>query len=617
MRKRQDDESPTAAKPFRSVAWYLLRLAWGADRRAVIACVAVSLTQGIGTALAVTVVRRVATVVLTSVGGGGARSGGVAALLIPAAVLAVAGLASQVLSGIETYRQSVLADKTTVAATEQVLAAAMRAELVRFEDPAFYDRVVRARTASAYPGSMVQSILALLHAAIYAVALTASVALMAWMTVPLLLLAVVPVWLESRRANRSWYELALAQSEQLRGTMHFESMLTGRAEAAEIRAFAAGPTLLRRWHRDRTAMLTEQIRWHRIYTLRMTAARVAAVAVTMTAIAALAILAGAGVLSFATATAIVVATQLLMAQLTSLATTVSTIGKRRLFITDLMRFTEDMPPETPTPPPHPFTTLTAQDVGFTYPGAETPALTGITLELRAGEVIGLVGHNGSGKTTLTKILAGLYSPSTGHLSRDDNPLSAKDLPALRASTTLVLQTPARYPLTAVDNIAFGTTTPDHAAVTTAATRAGIHPHLTELPHGYNTILSKERTDGTDLSGGQWQKIAIARAFYRDTPLLILDEPTTGLDPLAEADLYHRLRTLHPGHTIILVTHRLANIQTADRIYVLDRGQIAESGTHQELLARQGTYHHLYTLQASAYHPHLSPHHPRNPTTTPL
>ncbi|QIS15139.1 mycoredoxin [Nocardia arthritidis] len=576
-----------------AVAVFVLGLAWRAGRRAVVACVAVSLVQaGAGAVSVLTVRHAVATVT-------GAREAATA-LLVPAAVLAGAALVSQTLSGIASYLQAVLGERTAQLAVRRVMVVAAAAELIRYEDPRFHDRVVRAHTtANTYPRTVVQALLSVMHTAIYGVAVAASVAVLAWMTVPLLLLAVLPMWLEARRSNRRWYELAVSQSEITRSTMHLETMLTDRGAAAEIRAFAAGPTLLARWQDLRTELLTEQIRLQRITAVRMTIARAAGVAVMVVLVAVLAVAAESGVLTLATASAVVVAVQLLMGQLTSVATTLSMIGRGRLFLTDLMDFTE-LPAARPAPPPHAFRTLAAHRLGFTYPGAGTAALTDIELELRAGEVVALVGYNGSGKTTLTKILAGLYPPTTGRLSRDGQPLSDADRPSLCASATLVPQTPGRYPLSATDNIGFGAERPDPAAVAAAADNAGIHRHLAGLPDGYDTILSKERSGGTDLSGGQWQKIAIARGFYRDTPLLILDEPTTGLDPAAEADIYHRLRALYAGHTIVLVTHRLANIRDVDRIYVLDNGRITESGTHDELIARRGAYHRLYTLQAAAY-----------------
>ncbi|MFI5783428.1 ABC transporter ATP-binding protein [Nocardia sp. NPDC051570] len=273
-------------------------------------------------------------------------------------------------------------------------------------------------------------------------------------------------------------------------------------------------------------------------------------------------------------------------------------------------------PNTPAPhhhcPHHDHSgSLTARRIGFTYPGTDTPALTDIDLDIHAGQIIALVGYNGSGKTTLTKILAGLYPATTGQLCRDGKAVTGNDLPALRAAATILLQHHIHYPLSATDNIALGDPDPDPIRVTQAAVHAGIADHFATLDDGYDTLLSKERSRGIDLSGGQWQKIALARAFYRDTPLIILDEPTTALDARAEADLYNHIRELFTDHTIILVTHRMASVRHADRIYVLNGGRITETGTHQQLLDLHGTYAELYDLQAAPYYDH-QPYQPKPP-----
>jgi ATP-binding cassette subfamily B protein len=216
-----------------------------------------------------------------------------------------------------------------------------------------------------------------------------------------------------------------------------------------------------------------------------------------------------------------------------------------------------------------------------------------------GEVIALVGENGSGKTTLAKLLAGLYRPTCGRLLRDGR---AAEPAELRAGSAVLFQDFVRYRLSARDNIAFGAAgrAVDAAGVTGAARRAGVDAALSGLGRGYDTMLSTEFSDGADLSLGQWQRVALARAFYRDAPFVILDEPTASLDAEAEAALFGRIRELFCGRTVLFVSHRFANVRAADRIYVLDAGAIAESGTHDELMDRDGIYARLFRLQAEGY-----------------
>jgi ATP-binding cassette subfamily B protein len=242
------------------------------------------------------------------------------------------------------------------------------------------------------------------------------------------------------------------------------------------------------------------------------------------------------------------------------------------------------------------------NVSFSYPDAPRKALDGVSIEVRRGEVIALVGENGSGKTTLAKLLAHLYEPTEGRITWDGSDLADHDPESVRRSITIVFQDFMRYWLSLADNIGLGDPrrASDREAIITASKRAGAHEFVERLPDGYETNLGRQFQDGTDLSIGQWQRVAIARAFFRDAPFVILDEPTAALDARAEHELFERIRELFQSRTVLLISHRFSTVRNADRIYVLDQSRIVEAGSHSELMALGGTYAELFTMQASAY-----------------
>jgi ATP-binding cassette subfamily B protein len=250
--------------------------------------------------------------------------------------------------------------------------------------------------------------------------------------------------------------------------------------------------------------------------------------------------------------------------------------------------------------------ITLTGVSFRYPGQEEQAVHDVSCTLRRGEVIALVGENGSGKSTLAKLITGLYLAESGTVSWDGVDVATVAQRELHERVAVVFQDPLRWPMHAENNVRIGRLDrpdPGGARLADAAARSGTDAVVAELPAGWRTVLSREFQGGRDLSGGQWQRFSVARGLYRDAPVVIADEPTAALDARAEHAVFAALRGLagtRGDRITVLVTHRLANVKHADQILVLEQGRLIEHGTHEQLMVRAGTYHELFTLQASAY-----------------
>ncbi|HRN62995.1 MAG TPA: ABC transporter ATP-binding protein, partial [Luteimonas sp.] len=285
----------------------------------------------------------------------------------------------------------------------------------------------------------------------------------------------------------------------------------------------------------------------------------------------------------------------------------SQVAGQALYLDDLFSFFEIEPeitsPENPVPFPTPIRQgFVFEDVGFRYPGADRWAVRHMDFELRAGEVLALVGENGAGKTTLVKLLARLYDPDEGRILLDGRDLREYDLDGLRANIGVIFQDFVRYHLTAGENIGVGQIDrmDDRERIEDAARRAMADEVIDALPGGYDQLIGRRFKTGVDLSGGQWQKIAIARAYMRDAQVMILDEPTAALDARSEFEVFQRFKELSDERTAVLISHRFSSVRMADRILVLGEGKVEASGTHEQLMAQGGRYAELFELQAAGY-----------------
>ena len=527
---------------------------------------------------------------------------------LPFALLACLTAALGAINALLAHQQKLLAELTARHAFDSIIAVAAGVDFRSFETPDFYDRLHRARYSGMYRTiDMVNSVLALTTGLLTSLGIAiVLVVLQPLLLVFVLVASLFPLLAAVRNGKRS-YTFDYAMTAESRERLYLMETLTEREPAKEIRVFRAGPFLQERW----AALTEERIRRVRSFLRdRLVVALVGTLAGslgTAVGLGALLYLLSSGRLAVAGAITAGLAMQQLGSRLTGLTSSVGNLIESGLFLDDFQRFLQLAPAPEPAAEPtarprRPFGGLQLENVSFRYPTSTTNALEGVDLEVEPGEVVALVGANGSGKTTLVKLICQLYAPDDGRILWDGRDLSAVSAGDVRDEITVLFQDYNRYFMSARDNIVIGRpeAARDLARAEQAAARAGADAVLQDLPDGLDTRLGLQFFGGHELSGGQWQRLALARAFFRDGSFLILDEPTASLDPRAEAELFEQMRQLADGRSVLLVSHRFSTVRSADRIYVLEGGRVVESGSHAELMALGGTYAELFTLQADSF-----------------
>lgn len=527
----------------------------------------------------------------------GSSVGSVVVDLVPLALVTLVLQAAQVARNLASHDLRLAVTREVQVRVAEV---ASHVELQAFEHPTFFDRLTRANQAG--------SVMALPEAVIGVPGglLAAAGVSLALLTIdPVLLvlvaLAAVPGAIASLRTARQQYEQAVAYAQTVRELEYTRRLLVGREEAKEVRAFGLAHHLLDRLHDLIRREHGARSEVHRTGVRRTLVGSAVGGAVFSGALLLLLVLLVGGRIDLAGATAALVALQQARRSWEGTLRSVTQVADLALYLEDLLWFL-DLPAEHSDDhePIVPFERLVVDHVTFRYPGTDEPALRDVSLELAAGEVIALVGENGSGKTTLAKLLARLYVPDEGRILWDGKDTAELDPRAVADHTAIVFQDHLHYQVSAADNVRFGRVArEDGRAGVEAAVAAAGADFLHDLPRGLDTVLGREFGD-TDLSVGQWQRVAIARAFYRDAPLLVLDEPTAALDPIAEHALFEKVRHLFAGRTVVLISHRFATVANADRIVVLHDGTAIEQGNHRELMRLGGHYATMFTLQAAAY-----------------
>jgi len=580
-----------------------LRLVWRASRRETVFLLAMQVVSGLVLPAQVLAGKWALDSILEA-----SRTDAGMGAAMPAVGAALAAMTlGQIVVAAARHRQRLLPELAGQAAQEMLATKAVQLDLEALETPAFHDRLVRAQHDAAFrPASMVTDLARIISSAVAVLGLAALLLTVHPVLVAGLVVAALPLTWASMAAGRAYYRHAVRRTPGRRMISYLQALLTMLDSAKETRAFGLGPYLLARHRQLFEAEMADLRRLIRRRLRRDALATFVSSIVTAAGLLLILWLHFEGRISLAETVAAAGALLLMLPRVNALVGSLGTLHENALFVEDLWSFLEvdsrQVTASGSEPLPATLASLRVENLTFSYPNRPAPVLRGVTMEIGVGETVAVVGENGAGKTTLAKLLCRLYDPQSGTITWDGRDLRTCDPDELRARIAVIFQDFVRYELAARENIGFGdiAAIDDAAGIVGAARRAGADDFVAGLPDGYETRLGRRFDRGHDLSIGQWQRLALARAFFRDAPLVIMDEPTASLDARAESELFETMRRLFCDRAVLLISHRFSSVRMADRIYVLRDGAVAEAGTHDELMAADGLYAELFGLQASAY-----------------
>jgi ATP-binding cassette subfamily B protein len=480
-------------------------------------------------------------------------------------------------------------------------------DLEDFEDAEFQDKLERARRQSSGRMPLLSQLMGQIQDVLTVVTFAGGLVVFNPWLIVLLLVALIPAFLGEAHFNAQTYTLDFRRTPERRELDYVRQTAASVETAKEVKIFGLNAFLIDRFrvlsqsfYAANRQIAQQRALWGAVFTsvgtLGYYLAYVWIIGSTLT-----------GTLTIGDLTFLAGSFRRLRTLLEGLLASFSSTAAQALYLDDLFGFFEVTPeiqsPASPWPMPEPIRQgFVFEDVGFRYPGADRWAVRHLSFTLQAGETLALVGENGAGKTTLVKLLTRLYDPDEGRITLDGRDLRDYDLDALRGAMGVIFQDFVRYNLTAGDNIAVGriSARDDHGRIERAASSSLADAVIDGLPQGYDQMIGKRFRNGVELSGGEWQKVAIARAYMRDAQVLVLDEPTAALDARSEFEVFQRFKELSAGKTAVLISHRFSSVRMADRILVLSGGRVEASGTHVELLAQKGRYAELFELQAAGY-----------------
>ncbi len=505
------------------------------------------------------------------------------------------------------YYDAVLADRYTRHVSIEVMRHASQLDLQAYEDPVFYDRLERARVQATDRLGMIQSMGRLFQQVITTLSLSAAILWFSPWLLLLLFVCLVPAFLGESHFAFLNYAKNFRQTPAKRQLDYLRQLGGSKEAAKELKLFGLSGYLTDRFTRISNAIFDENLALFRrrlwavsLLSLLSTAGYYGAYVwvIYETAIGVYTI----GTLSFLTQSILNASSNI-----SQIFSTLSSIADQALFLTDLLAFFEMRPSVTSKPDaipaPRPIRYgFEFQDVTFVYPGSTREVLHHLNFKLEAGERIALIGQNGQGKTTIVKLMTRLYDPTSGVILLDGVDLRDYNMEDLCSQIGVIFQDFMRYEMTARENIGMGRVEflPDMRRIKEAAEKSMAADVINRLQNKYEQMLGRRFEGGVDLSGGEWQKVALARAYLREAQVLILDEPTAALDARAEYEVFRRFNDLTEGKTALFISHRFSTVRMAERIIVLENGSIAEEGSHDRLMMRGGRYAEMFELQASSY-----------------
>jgi ATP-binding cassette subfamily B protein len=486
-------------------------------------------------------------------------------------------------------------------------AKAVKLDLINFERPEYFDCLSRAsREAPWRPNSILNNLVAMLRGLISLVLMAGLITTLHWTLALLLLVANIPgIWLRLHYAD-ILYNFQRQQTPEARKSSYFNWLITGDRPSREIRLFGLGNYFISLFKKSFLKQKEEEIniiRKRTLIELISNLFKASALLITILFIARQTI---EGKLSLGQMAMFLLAFRQGMIYIKDLFSSLAGLYEDSLFIGDTFEFL-DLKENVIAVKPIVASTgleknIVAENLSFTYPGNASKTINNVSFEIKKGEIIALVGPNGAGKSTLVRLLCRLYDPDSGAVKYDDTDIRSIDPEEYRKLFSVVFQDFMLYNLTAGENIRLGSIDEDdpEEKIKASAVNSGIHELIANLPNGYDTLIGNLFDNSRELSWGEWQKIALARSLFRDAPVLILDEPSSSLDADTEYDIFSRFREIVKGRTSILISHRFTNVSLADRIIVLDKGEIAETGTHDELMKRGGIYFTMFSKQSSRF-----------------